>query len=503
MNHLIGIDIGTQSTKAGLMTEDGRLVSEYAAESRLIYPEEGAVIQDPDEMLSSAISAVRAVMDESGIAPSDVAGLCIDGQMAGVMGVGRDGAAAIPYDSWLDTRCGASRRAFIDYGEERVIAITGGPVSYTAGPKIMWWKENHPEAFDRVYKFVQPAAYCTMRLCGLDGDEAFYDHTYLHFSGFADTARKVWSDELMESLGVGKDKFPRILRPYDKVGGLTADMASLCGLLPGTPLVAGCGDTAAASFGAGVTEPGIIFDVAGTASVLACAVPTFAPDKEHKTILFAPSVMDGLYTPMAYIGGGGMCLRWYRDDILRGAASYGELDEGAASVPAGCEGLLFVPQFSGRVCPNDTLVRGAYIGLGWVHGREHLYRAIMEGIAYEYAIYYDIIKGLAPDQRYDRVLSVGGGSGSAVFAQIKSDMLGVPVSACKEADTALLACCSIAGYGVGLYGDITRLVAHASDYSKSASPHGPAHEVYEAQKEVFAGLYGALHDTYERLLRPK
>jgi xylulokinase len=127
----------------------------------------------------------------------------------------------------------------------------------------------------------------------------------------------------------------------------------------------------------------------------------------------------------------------------------------------------------------------------------------MEGIAYEYAIYYDIIKALAPNQRYERVLSVGGGSGSAIFAQIKSDVLGIPVSACKEADTALLACCSIAGYGVGLFDDITQLTAHPSDYFEIAEPHESTHEVYKAQKEVFSELYDALHGTYERLLRSK
>jgi xylulokinase len=501
MNYLIGIDLGTQSTKAGLMTETGEFVRSESRDSRLIYPGEGAVIQDPEEMLSSVIDAVRSVMEGSGVRPADVAGLCIDGQMAGIMGVDRDGLAVIPYDSWLDTRCGSARQAFLDFGEERVIALTGGPVSYTAGPKIMWWKENHPEAFASIYKFVQPAAYCTMRLCGLGGEEAFYDHTYLHFSGFADTARRAWSDELTGALGVDKDKFPRILRPYDRVGGLAEDMAGRCGLLSGTPFVAGCGDTAATSFGAGITKPGLMFDVAGTASVLACATTDFAPDTKRKTILFAPSVAEGLYTPMAYINGGGMCLKWYRDDILGGALAYDELDALAEGVEPGSEGLLFVPQFSGRICPNDTLVRGAYIGLRWIHGRAHLYRAIMEGVAYEYALYYDIMRELIPEQRYERVLSVGGGSRSRVFSQIKADALGLPVSAGMRADTALLACCGIAGYGVGLFDAPAQLTASEADYGRTCEADADLYGAYQARKEIFAGLYDALHDTYERLLR--
>ena len=501
MKYLVGIDLGTQSTIAGLISEDGRAIAKSAIGTKLIYPGKGAVMQDPDEMLGSVLSAVRDVMDASGIAPADVEGLCLDGQMAGLMGVDRDGMAAIPYDSWLDVRCGAARRAFLDFGEEKVIGITGAPVSYTAGPKIMWWKENHPDTYAKIYKFVQPAAWCTMRLCGLDGDEAFYDHTYLHFSGFANTKNRAWSAELIGAMGVAPSKFPRILRPYDVVGGLAGDMAEACGLAQGTPVVAGCGDTAATSFGAGVTKPGLIFDVAGSASVLAIAADNFAPDTERRTIMFAPSVIEGLYTPMAYINGGGMCLKWFRDDVLGGALSYEELDRLAAEVKPGCENLLFVPQFSGRVCPNDTLVRGAYIGLEWVHGRGHMFRSIMESIAFEYALYKDIIDGLVQGRPCENLLCVGGGSVSGVFSKIKADVLGIPVSTGAAADTALLACASIAGFGVGLFDDIAALVLGEDDYREKILPDETQYNGYAARKEVFAGLYDALHETYERLLK--
>ena len=500
MKYLIGIDLGTQSTKAGLVSEDGIVVRESSVATNLIYPEKDAVEQDPEEMLDSVVESIKNVMEGSGANPADVEGICIDGQMAGIMGVGRDGFAVMPYDSWLDTRCGSARHAFLKYGEERVIEITGGPVTFTAGPKIMWWKENHPDTYAKIYKFVQPASYCSMRLCGLSGDEAYYDHTYLHFSGFADTRNKKWSEELIEGIGADALKFPPIKSPYDRVGGLTEEMALACGLLAGTPVVAGCGDTAATSFGAGVTRPGIMFDVAGTASILACAVDRFVPDTVNKTMIFAPSVAEGLYTPMAYINGGGMCLNWFRDEVLNKEMSFKELDTLAESVRPGSENLYFVPHFSGRAYPNDPLVRGAYIGLQQVHGRGHLYRSIMESIAYEYAIYKDIIDELIPDQEYEYVLGIAGGSGSKVFAQIKADVLGTPYRSGIMADTALLGCAGIAGYGVGLFGDAAEIVLKVGSYCEQAAPDDEKHIDYAARKDVFAGLYGALHDTYERML---
>ena len=125
MKYLIGIDLGTQSTEAGLVSEDGKMVCSFGIPTNLIYPEKGAVIQDPEEMLDSVVTAIKSVVETSGVDPAEVEGICLDGQMAGVMGVDKNGMAAIPYDSWLDTRCGAARRAFLEYGEERVIGITG------------------------------------------------------------------------------------------------------------------------------------------------------------------------------------------------------------------------------------------------------------------------------------------------------------------------------------------------------------------------------------------
>ena len=501
MDYLIGVDIGTQGTKTTLLDEGGRLVQEAFEASKLLHPEPQAVVQDPEEMLGSVIRTIGAVMESSSISPGAVAGVGVSGQMAGVMGVGADGMAATPYDSWLDTRCGKYRGPFLEFGEERVISLTGTPVTYAHGPKILWWKNEHPDAYKNICKFVQPSAYCVMRLCGMKGEDAFIDHTYIHFSGFADTQKRQWSGELLDGLGVGAAKMPRIVRPYDVVGRLAPEMAGRCGLAVGTPFVAGCGDTAASSFGAGIISSGLLFDVSGTASVFACATDVYSPDLKHKTILYAPSVIEGLYTPMAYINGGGMCLKWFRDDVLGKAKSYAELDAMAGEVPAGSGDLLFLPHFSGRVCPNDALVRGSYLNLGWMHNTAHMYRSIMEGFAYEYGIYADVIKELAPSLVFERVIGVGGGSKSAVFNQIKADVLGVPISTIALADTASLGCCAIAGHGVGLYGDLTALVRSSSNIISTVRPDPGRHEKYQPRKHIYAQTFDALHGIYGSLQR--
>jgi xylulokinase len=500
MNYLIGVDLGTQGTKTSMMNENGILIAEAFEASNLIYPEAGAVEQDPEEMLNSVLITIRSVMEQSGINPKDVAGICLDGQMAGIMAVDSKGIAITPYDSWLDVRCGKYREPFLDYGEEAIVSITGSPVTYAHGPKKLWWKNEHPEVYQQIHSFVLPAAYCVMRMCGLTGEEAYTDYTYLHFSGFADTANKRWSTELLDALVMDANKMPRIVKPYDIVGRLTKEIALQCNLLSGTPMVAGCGDTAASSFGAGIIKSGLMFDIAGTASVFAFATKKFTPDVKHKTLMFASSVVEDLYTPMAYINGGGMCLKWLRDDVLDGALSYDNLNELAKSVSPGSENLLFLPHFSGRVCPNDTRVRGSYINLGWKHKTAHLYRAILESIAYEYSVYTDIIRDLSPDIDLERIISVGGGSNSRVFGQIKADVLGVPVSTIQLADTAVLGCCAIAGYGVGLYNSIIEPVKTTVTIRDTIYPNHTLYDFYQKRKEIYTEIFPALHGVYEKII---
>ena len=499
MTYLIGVDLGTQGTKTSLMDDSLNIIGEAFEASRLIHPEAGAVEQDPEEMLGSILRTIRSVVEATGINPVNVAAIGIDGQMAGNMGIGRDGMAVTPYDSWLDTRCGKYRQPFLDYGEEQVISITGAPVTYAHGPKILWWKNERPDAYKKIHSFILPAAYCIMRMCGLKGDDAYMDYSYIHFSGFADTRSKCWSDELLGALDVDYSKMPRIVKPFDLVGRLTKEMSAQCGLIEGTPMVAGCGDTAATSLGAGITKSGLMFDVAGTASVLAFATEEYTPDTEHKTLIFANSVVEGLYTPMAYINGGGMCLKWMRDDVLNKAYTYDELNELAAKVPAGSENLLFLPHFSGRVCPNDTLTRGSYINLEWRHNKAHMYRAIMEGIAYEYGIYTDIFRALSKDLQLKRIICIGGGSASELFKQIKADVLGVPVSTIKLADTAPIACGVIAGYGVGLFDDMAAQIDKLSVIHQTTAPNEDLLQFYKKRQVIYADTFAALHGIYRHI----
>ena len=272
---LISVDIGTQGTKAAAVDLEGNIVAEAFQASNLITPRPGVVEEDPWEMLSSVINTIKAVVERLGSA--EVLAVGVDGQMAGILGIGADGEAVTHYDSWLDTRCEPYITMMKEKAGDLLVQTTGAPPSYTHGPKILWWKHERPEVYAQIAKFVVPSASVVGRMVGLTGDEANEEYTYLHFSVLADARNTKWSAELMDLFKVTPDKLPRIVVPWQVMGGLTQSMATLCGLPSGTPVVAGCGDSAATSLGAGITRPRQLFDVAGTASIFSCCVGPLCP----------------------------------------------------------------------------------------------------------------------------------------------------------------------------------------------------------------------------------
>lgn len=486
MRYLIGMDVGTQGVKAALFDEAMNFVVSAFEPSNLISPAPGVVWQEPLEMYADCAKVTRELMEKSGVKAGDVAGVGLDGQMAGIMGIDKTGEASTPYDSWLDMRCGRYMDDMNKRAGRRIIELSGGPATYVHGPKILWLKNENPDAYKKTAKFVLPHAYIVGKMCGLTAEDAYFDYTHLHFSCFADNRRKTWSDELLETFGVEKDKMARIVSPFEIVGHVASEFAALSGLLPGTPVVAGCGDTAASTFGSGMFEKDLILDCAGTASVLSSVVDTYAPDVEHATLTQMRSPVDGLYVPLAYINGGGMCVRWFRDH-LSGTPhmSYDALEAEAREVMPGSEGLIFIPHFAGRVLPSNPNLKGAYLGLDFMHTRGHMYRAVLEAVAYEYAYYLSVLRALHPRERFDRMITVGGGAKSDLFNQIKADVLGVEVETFAMGETALIGSAVIAGVGTGLLDDYAAPIRGAITPGNRYLPDEKRHALYTPSIEAY------------------
>jgi xylulokinase len=490
---LIAVDIGTQGTKAALFDESLRSLAGAFEPSRLIEGGPGMVWQEAEDIYNSVITVISRIREQSGVRPSSIAAIGIDSQMAGIMGIGEDGEAITYYDSWLDTRCKDYVALMRERGGRRIVELTGGPVTYTHGPKILWWKEENPGAFRRIAKFVLPHGYVVGKICGLPGAEAIFDYTHLQYSGFADNIRKEWSDELLSLFGIPREKMARIVSPFDVAGRTTGTFAAATGLVPGIPVVAGAGDTAASVFGAGLFEQGTLLDCAGTASVLCGVADSFAPDTKHETMTMMRSPEDGKWYPLAYINGGGLCVRWFRG-LCGGKAplSYAELEEEAGRIGPGSEGLIFIPHFAGRVLPSNPGLKGSFVGLDRKHTRGHLFRAVMEGIAYEYHFYLSVLRDLYPENRFNRLAAIGGGAKSELFVSVKADVLGLDAASYRVGDTALIGSAAIAGKGLGLFKNCRELILNTIAEQKAISYDRKKHERYRPMTRKYLQTLGAL-----------
>lgn len=479
--YLIGVDLGTSATKAALYRVDGGLVAEAGQEVPVYYPRPGVVEQENSDFYTTAAATVRRCVTESGIDPRAVAAIAFDSQMAGVGSVDEHYQPATRFDSWLDMRCEPYIEWMSREAGERVTRLTGCPPTCDHGPKMLWWKHEQPDDYRRVAKFLMPAAYVAGRMAGLRGEQAYIDHTFIHFSGFADTQQGRWSEALCRTFSLDLDKLPRIVAPWDVIGEVTDAAARDFGLAPGTPIAAGAGDTAANALGAGIVRPGMIFDVAGTAAVLAGCTETFVADVAHRALLTMRSVIPGLWHPLAYIAGGGIGLRWFRDqffNVSRGQALpaesdlYDEMTARALETPAGSDGLFFSPHLGGRICPSSPAMRGAWVGFSWTHTQAHFFRAVLESVAYEYAYYLRILTDLLPELRLTEARVIGGGARSVNWNQIKADVLGVPYQRLEGNEFGTWGCALIAGKAAGLFDDLAARAAEAAE--PAVAPVQPA-----------------------------
>jgi xylulokinase len=502
--HLIGIDIGTQGTKAVLFSQSGICLAKHFKPSKLFHSLAGAVEEDPENQLDSVCDTMQACIREAGIDPKSVAAVALCGQMAGIIGVNKDGSHVTPYDSWLDTRCAPYIEKMKQNAGDQILTKSGCFPSFNHGPKILWWKSEHKDVYQQIAAFVQPAGYAVMRLCGLSGDDAFIDKSYLHFSGFADNRNNIWDAELCRQFDVEIDKMPQIVDSRSIVGEITGTMASKCGLAPGTPVAAGCGDTVASFLACGATRTGICVDVAGTASVFAATTDSFQPDLSDRTLGCGQSALPGLWHPYAYINGGGMNLEWFRKEIAGRSAgneksllSFKELDAMAEALTPDKADPVFIPHLGGRVSPSQPHLRGAWIGLEWKHTLGHLYRAILEGVVLEYGIYIQILKDLYPDLKISEIRITGGGEKSHIWNQIKADLLGVSVVQIEASEGAPMGLALLAGYAAGIFQDLDDAAQQWAKTGHKTAPDTQKNELFRERLNRYRSYIQAINEVNE------
>jgi xylulokinase len=485
---VLGVDLGTTAVKAAVVAVDGRLLGSGSVEYETSYPRPGWVEQDPEDWWRAACGAIQAALDRAG--RREVAAVCVSAQAPTMLPLDARGRPLRPALIWMDRRaeaqCAHLRESL---GEELVRRITGNRIDpYFVAPKLLWFREHEPELFARVRVYVQATGYLVHRLTG----ELTLDREHASLLSLRDLAAETWSEPLCDAVGVAAELFPRAVDGDEIVGRLTKAAAEATGLLPGTPVTGGTVDGPAAALEAGAVDEGQAAEMTGTSTVL--ILPSDQPRSEPAFVAMRHAARGRWLLLGAMVASGGS-LRWLRD--LLGEDSFETLTAAADREPPGAGGLVFLPYMMGERSPIwDSDARGVFLGLTLASARGALARAVLEGAAF--ALRHNVEVAAAAGLVVGELRSVGGGTSSRLWSQIKADVVGVPVLLPETSIGAPFGDAALAAVAAGLHDDVRALVGTVR-IRERFEPRPDATERYEPLYGVYRRTYEALRDEFGRL----
>jgi len=487
---VLGIDVGTQSTKCVVLDAAGTLRGVGQHGYPVDMPRHQWAEQHPNTWWQAAVQAIQQALHAADVQAGQVRGIGLTGQMHGAVTLGHDLAPLRPAIIWMDRRsANLCETVMARVAPETIIQAAGNRLSPGfAGASLAWLREVEPEILDRARVVLQPKDYLALRLTGeLSSEPSDASATWLY-----DIGAGHWSAELAAACGVSLDRLPPLYDSTAVIGKLRPEPAHAVGLRPGVPVVAGAGDQAALLVGAGAVEPGdgsITLGTGGQLTIIA-SQPRVDPDLRLNT--FCHALPRRWYT-MGAILNGGIALRWWRD-IVDGAQdlSYTELLTEAALLPAGADGLIFLPYLEGERTPHmDPAATGAFIGLTTRHTRAHMTRAVLEGVAYALRDCLHTLRSVGPVP--DHFLIGGGGAQGLAWREIVASVLGVSLQTVLGSEHTALGAAMLAGVGVKVFYDLGEAVARTVTVGTTDRPDPDEQPVYDAGYRHFRALYPALH----------
>jgi len=442
---VLGVDSSTTACKVLAFDRDGAVVAEGRASIPLENPREGAWEQRPEQIWSAFVDAARACLGV--LDAARVRGLAIAHQRETFVVTDEHGEPQASALTWMDHRCrGAVDGAVAALGADRLHRISGKPPCTT--PSLYKWlgqREREPDLARRVTRLEDVHAFLVRRLTGASVTSLAAADPL----GLVDMQARAWSDELVALAHLEIAKLPRLVEVGAELGRISADAAAVSGLPAGLPVLAGAGDGQAAGLGAGITGPGRAYLNLGTAVVSGVLAREYRYDRAYRTLF---GTTPGSYFLETDLQGGTFTVNWLCERLLgRTLDVLPELERAAAALVAGSNGLTLVPYWNGVMNPFwDDFASGIVVGLTGSHGPAHLYRALLEGIAFEQRLHSSGVEAdVGPIAEF---VAMGGGSSSALFCQILADVLARPLVRSATREATALGAAMIAAVGSGLHG---------------------------------------------------
>jgi len=493
MQYVIGCDVGSQGTKAILLSTDGHLRREAYAPYAIDYPQPLWAEQPVQRWLDGMTIAIRQLLSQAGVSPENIRALSLATQVDGLVAIDSRGQPLHPAIIWMDRRaspqCELVRQSL---GDEKIFNLTGLNLdAYHVAPKIRWLADHRPELYERAAHFLLPGSYLAYYLTG----EFAVDYSNASSTLLLDVHSKKWSATLCNAFDIEMNKLAPIGAANATLGKFRASIAAKLGLSKDTLVMIGCGDEHAACLGAGVTRPGLVCDIAGTAEPVCASSAALVFDPTHlvETHCHADSDLWLLENP-GFVSGGNY--RWLRDQFAKGE-SYSALDAEAAVVPPGAEGMTFLPSLMGAMAPTwNEAARGTFSGFTLAHTRGHFVRALLEGSAYAVRDITSQMQAIGVELRELRVVS--GGARSGLWNQIKADVTGLQVNVPEITETTALGAAFLALVGIGAYATLSEASEHIVRIRECIDPDPLTQSIYAEAYERYRQTYFALLPVFEQ-----
>lgn len=500
--YIVAHDVGTSSDKAVLIDIEGRVHGSCSQAYETHYPNPGWAEQDPEDWWRAVTQTTRLLLEKTGVSPSDVVCLTCSTQMLGIVPMDSGKNPLRPAIIWLDNRAGKqANRLMRKFINSRVFAlIAGAPLGGKDGiPKLLWLKEEEPDIYNKMCCFLDVDGYLIYRGTG----NMVMEWTGASVFGL-DLKKKTWLKGIFRYVGLDPEKFPPLVRSIDKVGTLSREAANECGLLEGTPVMAGAGDAPSAAVGSGAVGEGeghVYFGISGWVGVVTsrmpkgkCGAATIHSADPDKAFLFAETETAGA------------CLRWIADEFYKSEKSdpnipnvYALMDEMVDQIPPGSDYLIFTPWMYGERAPiDDCYVRSSFLNLSADHTRENLLRAVYEGVAYNIRWIVEIVeKEFKFPLPHLRV--IGGGAKGKPWMQILADVTHRNVEAvCAPQDAGAVGAALIAAVGLGIYPDFESL-KKVVKIEETFEPQEKNCEIYDSLFHSYQEVYSNLRGFYSKL----
>lgn len=485
---LLGIDIGTSACKITLFEQSGDIVASATRTYPTHYPKAGWAEQDPNDWWSAVCAGIQEILTNTAISPHDIAAIGIDGQSWAAVALDAYGESLCRTPIWMDTRADdICRRWKESVGDDAVFALSGNPLSPTySTPKLGWYQAYAPDIYRKTRWFLQSNGFIAYRLTGaatLDVSQGYGYHFFNIRTGSFDTG-------FCRELGLDPEKLPEIVPCHAIVGTVSAEAARQTGLCSGIPVAAGGLDAACGTLGVGVTESGQTQEQGGQAGGMSICLDQCLT---HPRLISGFHVVPDRWLLQGGTVGGGGVIKWFDQEFGNGDLAL--LDRLAAEVPAGSDGMVFLPYMAGERSPLwDPLAKGVYYGLDFGKTKGHFVRASLEGVAY--SLRHNLETAGEAGAKAMVLYTAGGAARSPLWMQIKSDVTGLPMYASSGDTATSLGAALLGGVGVGMYNSFSDAV---SQTVRSGTPYTPNNHVKAAYADGYA-LYRSLYPQLKSVM---